>query len=481
MAPHLPLEILHIIAAHLQAAESLLTQCILVCRSWRAAFEPLVYSKLRISSAATSSIEDKGVLPLDEFEKLTSDAGKMRRSWIRHIDCKIVVPHLLKNYTTIVSGNFTIDNPVRQSNDSAFQKEISNLFNLLSSWSSNLHISLELSLHGEVLCGEEPLTCGAVDTRDFDYDGPGGQGVVPPYCATLPDGCRANISKAACIKRLSFPPFEEHQIGAGAALHIAHYCSEITELDLGMDGYIRPDHLEYIQSRRLAVAKGFTTAPGSLRVLHYYSQREEPWIECLPGLQLIPDSSIDLFSINLRNLSYQLRELYLELTSVDTDFLCPLNDNNMPSGNTSETTWPYLEKITLDQHPPVLPSGAWLIDLTPEGQAEFDAITDMDEAISTEENVPKRYAMDHEAFHRIFISLGYAARRMPRLREISFALNFHVHNYFTYLRNGVEATIKWRGGPYVPDERVARAWGFKAESLRVTGGETYKDADVEWL
>jgi hypothetical protein len=91
-------------------------------------------------------------------------------------------------------------------------------------------------------------------------------------------------------------------------------------------------------------------------VLHYYSQREEPWIECLPGIKLIPDSGVDLFSANLRSLSYQLRKLHLEYASVDTDFLCPLDDSNMPTGEVS-ATWPNLEKIILDNHPPVLPSG----------------------------------------------------------------------------------------------------------------------------
>jgi hypothetical protein len=118
------------------------------------------------------------------------------------------------------------------------------------------------------------------------------------------------------------------------------------------------------------------------------------------------------------------------------------------------------------------------MNLTPEGQAAFDAITDMTQAIFTEDSVPDRYVMDHEAFHCIFISLAHAAGRMPRLKEISFSLRFHVHLYFTFVRSSAGATLKWSDGPYSRDERVARAWGYRADSVRVIGGDRCKDIEV---
>jgi hypothetical protein len=198
------------IAANLQSTDSSLTRCILVCRSWRAAFEPRIYSKLHISTTRTSSIRDKGVLPIDEFDKLTSGAGTIRRYWIQHIDCNIVVPHLLKNYTTIVDGNCDLDNPIHQVNDTAFQRGIARLFALLSSWPAGLHVSLKLSLFGEELCIEEPETCEAVDARGFDYDFHESKDIVRPYHAGVVDESYAMLPKVACIKRLSFPRFEEH-------------------------------------------------------------------------------------------------------------------------------------------------------------------------------------------------------------------------------------------------------------------------------
>ncbi|KAL3486470.1 hypothetical protein BJX62DRAFT_246796 [Aspergillus germanicus] len=430
---HLPLEILHMVAANLQSNDSSLTRCILVCRSWRAAFEPMIYSKLRISTTRTSSIGDKRVLPIDEFDKLTSGAGTIRRSWIQHINCKIVVPHLLNNYTTVVDGNYDLDNPVRRADDMA------------------LHLSVDLSIHGEELCVEEPETCDALDTREFDYEPQDSENIVPPYAATLAGKSLIDIPKVVCIKRLSVPRFEEHQIGAGAALEIVSCCPGITEVELALDYYIRPDHLEYIQARRLAIASGLQGIPASLRVLHYYSQREEPWIECLP--------------VNLRYLSYQLLELHLDYACIETDFLCPLDNSNRPTGDVS-VSWPNLEKIISYSHPPVLPSGVWLMDLTLE-------------TIYGNDSAPQRHEMDHEAFHRIFISVGYAARRMPRLKRISFLLGFHVHNYFTCLRSGARTALKWWGGPYSPDNNVARAWGFQADSVRVTGSTRFRNVEAE--
>jgi hypothetical protein len=119
------------------------------------------------------------------------------------------------------------------------------------------------------------------------------------------------------------------------------------------------------------------------------------------------------------------------------------------------------------------------MNLTPEGQAELDAISDMTQAIYTDESVSRRRAMDHEAFHRIFISLGYAAQRMPCLKQIYFSLGFHVHNDFTCLRTDAGTALKWWGGPYSPDERVARAWGFRADSVCVAGSTRFQNTEVE--
>ncbi|KAL5342225.1 hypothetical protein BJX70DRAFT_357214 [Aspergillus crustosus] len=82
-----------------------------------------------------------------------------------------------------------------------------------------------------------------------------------------------------------------------------------------------------------------------------------PWIDCLPGLNLIPNCRFDLLSVNLRQLSYQLRELHLECLSVDADFICPLDDEALPIHDMSQITWPYLEKRTLHKQSRVLSSG----------------------------------------------------------------------------------------------------------------------------
>jgi hypothetical protein len=42
------------------------------------------------------------------------------------------------------------------------------------------------------------------------------------------------------------------------------------------------------------------------------------------------------------------------------DFLCPLDNDNMPANDMSAITWPNLQTITLDKYPPVLPSGITL-------------------------------------------------------------------------------------------------------------------------
>ncbi|KAL5342226.1 hypothetical protein BJX70DRAFT_395194 [Aspergillus crustosus] len=164
MAPYLPHEILQIIADDLQSTGAPLTQCVLI----------------------------------------TTGLGVTRRPGIRHPKSKAVVPHFLLDYTTIRDGGFTLDSPIRQANNAAFQTGMMRLFTVLSSWSSNVNIALEIHNHGDELCEEEPDTIEVGDAREFDFETQNGDRVIPPYRATDHDDSTIDLPKTACIKRLSF-------------------------------------------------------------------------------------------------------------------------------------------------------------------------------------------------------------------------------------------------------------------------------------
>jgi hypothetical protein len=88
-----------------------------------------------------------------------------------------------------------------------------------------------------------------------------------------------------------------------------------------------------------------------------------------------------------------------------------------------------------------------------------------------------------EHFHRLFISLGHAARRMPRLKTIEFSIPSSAVGEFKFVvsgrggdgsRAGAEAGSTTfsdemprlvSSSGYRPDQRVAEAWGYELDSL----------------
>ncbi|KAJ5871148.1 uncharacterized protein N7529_003501 [Penicillium soppii] len=76
--------------------------------------------------------------------------------------------------------------------------------------------------------------------------------------------------------------------------------------------------------------------------------------------------------------------------------------------------------------PPYLPSGEVTYHNTQEDQIERDKIEDWEELICDGEagwgwpNLPTE-----EHFHRLLISLGYAAQRMPRLQNLKLDVVHH--------------------------------------------------------
>lgn len=84
------------------------------------------------------------------------------------------------------------------------------------------------------------------------------------------------------------------------------------------------------------------------------------WKQTMPALNLLPPSGVDDLSINLRHLSFRLRELRIEQTALSFDFLCSLDNCLKPIANTSSLYWPHLEIIHFELVPRVTPSGMQL-------------------------------------------------------------------------------------------------------------------------
>ncbi|KAL3469942.1 hypothetical protein BJX99DRAFT_264702 [Aspergillus californicus] len=144
---------------------------------------------------------------------------------------------------------------------------------------------------------------------------------------------------------------------------------------------------------------------------------------------------------NLHHLSMNLRALEISATSVPLDFLFPLGEV------------------------PVLPSGECLFNSNPKDWDD-DEIEDRTTGGSPYSKIS------------IYARTGYAARRMPVLATLTFCLARGQFLDFDYDRGSSSgtATITWESVTgYKPDDRVARAWGYKVEELDVHDGGVQDD------
>lgn len=76
--------------------------------------------------------------------------------------------------------------------------------------------------------------------------------------------------------------------------------------------------------------------------------------------------------------------------------------------------------------------------------------------------------MDEEQFHRLLISLGYATQRMPCLKRLGFRMECYCRFNLYFQNNANSSTLEWQSRvEYQPDTRVAKAWKFDLDDLRI--------------
>ncbi|GLA63386.1 hypothetical protein AtubIFM54640_004528 [Aspergillus tubingensis] len=475
MAGTLPLELLIAIGSYLDEGGTPLAPYTTVCRRWQAAFEPLIYSKKLVIHSDNGGTEaPSSAISVDNFQALTSSAGATRRTWIRQLQYIIIVPYELPDWTSRKHKGYRLQNPVREANNEAFISAILRLFQALSTWDRNNRLSLELGLVGRQP-GEEPFTSYFRDAWEYTWDFTNGRTkATKPYRANFPDNDATMLPYVPCIDTLHFVELSDpdngqmnHQIWARAIFQIAQHCPTIVELHVDLDYQTRPDQLEYLQARRQAVSDGLAMVPSTLRVFDFTNELEEPWKDMLPALNVL-SSDTDSLAVTVRDLSINLRTLKLQKTALTLDFLCPIDDFGQPT--LPDLHWPHLETIELNDVPRWLPSGKWLTHPTPEYQARIAAIEDWDWIIChSEEGFVERPVFEIEQFHRLFTSLGHAARRMPQLTSILFHLDSSIHFRFEFrVTTGRLATATWFSRiDYRPDNRVAAAWGFSETDMEL--------------
>ncbi|KAL2822646.1 hypothetical protein BJX63DRAFT_427203 [Aspergillus granulosus] len=135
MAANHPRELLFLVAEHLRKDGVSLLPYVQVCRDWQTVFEYFIFSTVTVHSGSeddrNKAHQQKGI-SLEEFDRATSGRKSMRRVWIWEIRYDILVPYELLDWCSLKEDTgYTVDNPVRKTNEEAFQVAITGLFKVL--------------------------------------------------------------------------------------------------------------------------------------------------------------------------------------------------------------------------------------------------------------------------------------------------------------------------------------------------------------
>ncbi|KAL4811361.1 hypothetical protein BDV18DRAFT_155965 [Aspergillus unguis] len=474
MVHHLPPELWTHIALYLERDRSSLLNCARLCRQLQPVFERLLYRRVKVESEELYPKD--GFISLARFKAL---ANQMRQSLVRRMEYTVVIPYNIPDYQATKLEGYSEQNALRDANNEAFQAGISALFEFLRTWKEDAKISLALEVQGRVRM-PEPETEANQNAKEWQGE-LRGERVVGPYRARFPSGGASMLTEVTCVDNLIVQySYRSQGIATGAFLQIAERCAALRRLHLDMPGQLRLDHVEYMRERREALASGLSRLPTTLQVFECVGRSEYPWSNTLPALDLRSANGIDELSSSLCLFSCKLRELRLSVVSVDMDFLFPLDERGNPLPESSSLHWPRLETIALDGVAEYTPSGEWLFDYELESgdEEDFPDPATGDEIFESrwlrEEYETSREKMNTEHFHRLFISLGVAASptnfTFTTSTTTSGARGVIGDSYASTLSlpPGSRPLLKFRSNSaYMPDRRVADAWGFELDEMEI--------------
>ncbi|KAL3478332.1 hypothetical protein BJX99DRAFT_256659 [Aspergillus californicus] len=446
MADRLPLEILMIIAGYLGSCPksseypvhpaNSLVRYALVCRKWQAAFEPIIWTDV-VLRASVSEVVSKGPF-LPYFRELTTGPrGEALRSMIRtlHFAVKVLCEDSDDSWD-VTSKKSSLDG-----SPGLYWQAVMRLFKILQTWDGSRGLNLCIDAPGLPYYG---------DSEHNPH-----RGITWPHYPG-DAGDQSTLPAVECVKRLSFQPCGEDEmlisremaVPAKMLLHIAQLCPNLTGLHMFLCEHGTRATPAFVQEHRLDIAGKLPTLSPSLRSLYLWDcPNDDP----LPD---VPVGGGDLLSSALRATSEFLRELRLEDIALPPDLLWPLDTNAQPTGTPMH--WPHLQSIEFRNGP----YPAW---------NEWTEFGGYDDDYDTYYHPQSSHSLDRSMrLHYTFISLGFAAQHMPRLTRIEYVdqngRQWGTRFDFRLEESSGEATLNWNSeasSSYIPDERVAEAWGWK--------------------
>jgi hypothetical protein len=187
------------------------------------------------------------------------------------------------------------------------------------------------------------------------------------------------------------------------------------------------------RSVRDAAAIALAHFPSSLQSVRYIGDSyNESGGESYTRLPSMAFRKQDMLSLALHKISTKLMTLCIDHEAVFPEFFCP---NGLQS--LLQTHWPYLETLQLTN-----------IDES----SAFSGLARYADGTASDETLLDRYMDD------LYTKAGYAAQRMPQLRDLVVRFMHSSELCFGYYRGKWSLGIMKRGcDTYVPSSRVVEA------------------------
>ncbi|KAL2846877.1 hypothetical protein BJY01DRAFT_247068 [Aspergillus pseudoustus] len=440
MADKVPFEIVSQIAEYVLLHEDYasLKLSASVSRTWKAAFEPLIYGSLHFYCTVLPGGTQQSSLAI--IDRWTSGAaGVSRRRIVHQLKCTIQIEYYPAG-DDVTDRNISV---VQKANDNGYKSAVAALFEVLKTWDESCRVALQLCVEYSYTPAQPKpkySTLGTCITADA--------GVMPPNI-TIPD--------VQCISKLDLgtdqsPRDQLYSVSMASQIAIAQHCTRLNELHvafLNEDLWETPE--SHYDKQRRAFAKGLRNLSPSLRTFHLWEDDGKS-----SGLWRSLLGEEDPLATNMGLMSLHLRQLQLYRARPPLDFLFPLDTSGKPIH--SSRHWPNLEVFENNQSPFLTRAGEW--ELIYAGMLNRSTSPPP----ATREN-----------FHRAFIFSGHAARQMPRLATFDFTTGSGSfsgkYSIFKFSNDQTTRTVTatWISTTgYKPDERVAKAWGFQLSDMTMT-------------
>ncbi|CEN61018.1 hypothetical protein ASPCAL07688 [Aspergillus calidoustus] len=135
----------------------------------------------------------------------------------------------------------------------------------------------------------------------------------------------------------------------------------------------------------------------------------------------------DELSIGFRTLSMRLRKLRLKYVRISSALFWPEENENV---DTAGQYWPRLEELLIQEVPPYTADGQWMLENNPEkwynnSDVSLEDDPDQDWEYDFGDYGPRQDIKRHEA-QKMYVAMGRAAQRMPKLRRLDFTFRAEV-------------------------------------------------------